>query len=116
MGRRARKRGKAQRAPVSTTEYKDADGNVLVLRDQLSPATLKKLRESLPPGASQEDIWQRRQEQIFERLAVTWTIYDLPIDSPKELLARYRMAGSETRKWVASVTNEQLEKITGAAG
>ncbi len=107
MGRRSRRRAQAPREPVATTDYADAEGNVLTLRDSLSSGTLgelEKLRSS--PAASHEDRWQRRGELLFERLAVGWTITGLPLEGQKQLLGRYRMADADTRRWV----RETLER------
>jgi hypothetical protein len=105
MGRRSRRRAKAGEslppAPASTTDFRDAEGSVLTLRDELTAGTLRELRAmEARPGASAEDRWQRRVELLFERLAVRWEITGLPIESQKELLGRYRMASSEERRWV----------------
>ena len=108
MGRRSRRRqGSAAKEPVATTEYADPDGNVLVLRDSLSDGTLRQLEKlSASPAASQDDRWQRRGELLFERLVVGWTIAGLPLEGQKELLGRYRMADSDTRRWL----RETLER------
>jgi hypothetical protein len=107
VGRRSRRRQQAQREPVATTDYEDAEGNVLTVRDSLSAGTLRELAKlSASPGASQEDRWQRRGEFLFERLAVGWTISGLPLEGQKELLGRYRMADSATRNWL----RETLER------
>jgi hypothetical protein len=37
---------------------------------------------------------------LFERLTVSWTIAGLPIERQKELLARYRMASGDERRFV----------------
>ena len=37
---------------------------------------------------------------LFERLAVSWEIAGLPLDDQAMLLGRYRMADSETQRWV----------------
>src|SRR5689334_14723733 len=103
MGKRARRRNRdaPAAAPASTTDYTDAEGNVLTLRDELSEGTVKKVRQlDSTPGASAEDRWQRRGELLFERLAVSWTISDLPLESQKELLGRYRMASTDERRWL----------------
>ena len=111
MGRRARKRarggagggsaGGGSRARTASTDYRDPDGNVLSLRDELSAGTLRKLGElDAMPAASAEDRWQRRTELLFERLAVRWELAGLPLEGQKELLGRYRMASSEERRWV----------------
>jgi hypothetical protein len=101
MGRRSRRRGKEDRSPAATTDYADAEGNVLTLRDDLSAGTLRTLRDlDAKPAASAEDRWQRRVELLFERLAVRWVIADLPLEGHKELLGRYRLASSSERQQV----------------
>jgi hypothetical protein len=112
MGRRSRRRAsQGAPAPSSTTDYSDAEGNVLTLRDELSAGTLRALGElDSKPAASAEDRWQRRVELLFERLAVRWTIAGLPIDSQKELLGRYRMASSGERQQVRAAIAEHLAK------
>ena len=45
-------------------------------------------------------------ELLFERLAVRWTIAGAPIDRPRELLARFRMASAEERAWVREALRE----------
>jgi hypothetical protein len=92
------------RAPSS--EYRDLDGNVIVLRGVLSPATrasYARIRsgEALAPGASREDAWQRAVEFLFERLAVSWRIADTPaLTGQRELLARLRVASAQERAWL----------------
>jgi hypothetical protein len=109
MGRRSRRRGQRESAPASTTEYRDSEGNVLTLRDTLSDGTLNQLeRLDSRPAASAEDRWQRRVELLFERLAVSWEIAGLPLESQKELLGRYRMASADQRRWVRETLTEHL--------
>ena len=109
MGRRSRRRGQRESAPASTTEYRDAEGNVLALRDSLSAGTLRQLEQlDARPAASAEDRWQRRGELLFERLAVSWEIAGLPLESQKELLGRYRMASADERRWVRETLDEHL--------
>jgi hypothetical protein len=109
MGRRSRRRAEPDRPPTSTTEYRDAVGNVLTLRDRLSAGTIEQLEQlDAKPGASAEDRHQRRTELLFERLAVRWEIAGLPLDSQKELLGRYRMASSDERSWVRETLTEHL--------
>src|SRR4051794_3166677 len=116
MGRRSRRRAsqaasQGDQPPAATTDYPDAEGNVLTLRDELSPGTLRALQDlDAKPAASAEDRWQRRVELLFERLAVRWTIADLPIDSQKELLGRYRLASSSERQQVRETLAEHLAK------
>jgi len=109
MGRRSRRRAQEGSAPASTTDYRDAVGNVLTLRDELSAGTLRQLEQlDASPGASAEDRWQRRSELLFERLAVRWEIAGLPLDAQKELLGRYRMASGDERRWVRETLTEHL--------
>jgi hypothetical protein len=111
MGRRSRRRDRAQRpsAPRATTDYTDAEGNVLTLRDELSAGTWAKLDAlEAKPAASAEDRWQRRGEFLFERLAVRWEITGLPLDGQRELLGRYRLASADERRWVREVLDEHL--------
>jgi hypothetical protein len=105
------KRRRPQAPPSPTSDYTDADGNVLTLRDSLSPGTIEKLRE--PAGkaaASTDDMWRRRGELLFERLAVSWTIAGLPLTRQKELLGRYRMADQETQRWVRETIAEHMRR------
>jgi hypothetical protein len=68
---------------------------------------VRKLRDiDAKPTASADDKWQRREELLFERLAVRWEIAGLPLEGQKELLGRYRMADSGTRNWL----RETLER------
>ena len=109
MGRRSRRRAGRESAPAATTDYRDAEGNVLTLRDALSDGTLRQLEElEARPAASADDVWQRRVELLFERLAVSWEISGLPLDSQKELLGRYRMATADERRWVRETLAEHL--------
>jgi hypothetical protein len=113
VGRRNRKRAKEGGA-ASTTDFADADGNVLTLRESLSPGTLRKLEEAVGSAAStRDDMWQRRGELLFERLVVSWTISGLPLTGQKELLGRYRMADADTRRWVRETLEQQLRLISG---
>jgi hypothetical protein len=109
VGKRQRKR--SHRQPAATSDYRDSEGNVLTLRDSLSAGTVAKLRE--PTGgaaASPDDLWRRRTEMLFERLAVSWTIAELPLTGQKELLGRYRMADPETQRWVRQTIDEHLRR------
>lgn len=110
MGRRQRKRGRGDAAPPpSTTDYPDADGNVLTLRDRLSDGTVRQYHQiSGQAAATGDDVWQRRQEFLFERLAVRWEIAGLPLEGPKQLLGRYRMATAGERRWVRETIDRHL--------
>jgi hypothetical protein len=112
MAKKRRKhQGRRRREPAPTVEYTDPHGNVLTLRQSLSPGTIRKLGE--PPasaGASAEDVWRRRTEMLFERLAVRWEIAGLPLDDQKLLLGRFRMADAETQRWVRRTISRHLEE------
>src|ERR1039458_5670575 len=98
------------RAPNS--ECRDADGNAIVLRGSLSPATRASYAkiasgQDLAPGASREDAWQRAVEFLFERLAVSWTIAGAPaLTRQGDLLARLRVASSAERAWLRDSLRE----------
>jgi hypothetical protein len=96
---------------VPTSDYTDADGNVLSLRQSLSAGTIAKIGER-PAGAasSLDDAWRRRSEVLFERLAVRWEIAGLPITEQAMLLGRYRMADAETQRWVRETIARHLER------
>jgi hypothetical protein len=116
MGRRERRRKRdgGRGRPAAGTDYADAEGNALTLRDRISEATLRELeREGRTAAASSEDVWARRGEFLFERLVVSWTIAGLPITSQKELLGRYRMASAAERDWVRARIEEHLARLTG---
>ena len=110
MGKRQRRRRRGGDSdPVSSSDYEDPAGNVLTLRNSLSVGTIAKLRE--PAGgaaASADDLWRRRTELLFERLAVSWTIAGLPLEGQKELLGRFRMADSDLQRWVRGVLDEHV--------
>ena len=89
---------------------------MLTLRDSLSDKTLAKLRElEGPAAASQEDLWQRRTEILFERLAVSWEIAGLPITKQDELIGRYRMASPAEREWVRRTIDEHVQRVRSEA-
>ena len=109
MARRSRKgRGKG---PPATSVYLDPEGNELTLRQSLSAATIAKIGE--PPGsraATVDDAWRRRNEMLFERLAVRWEIAGLPLTEQKMLLGRYRLADAETQEWVDRTISEHVRR------
>jgi hypothetical protein len=106
-----RKKQRRPREKAPTVDYTDPEGNVLTLRQTLSPATIAKVGEGLASAAaSQDDAWHRRSELLFERLAVRWEIAGLPLDEQKMLLGRYRMADAETQRWVRQTLTEHVER------
>jgi hypothetical protein len=104
-----------ERLRAPTSEYHDADGNAVVLRGALSPASRSSYAriasgEDLSPGAAREDAWQRAVEFLFERLTVSWTIADTPpLTSQRELLARFRLASPQERAWLRERLREHCE-------
>jgi hypothetical protein len=116
VGKRQRKRKReGPGAAAATSDYTDPEGNVLTLRDELTEGTVRQLDQlDSKPAATAEDRWQRRVEFLFERLAVRWEIAGLPLESQKELLARYRMASFEERRAVRDLMAEHLhERLPG---
>ncbi|MGI8750623.1 MAG: hypothetical protein ACR2J6_08780 [Thermoleophilaceae bacterium] len=110
MGKRSRRRSKEVGAGgVPASDYSGPGGEVLRLRDELTPGTLRKLGDlDAKPAADAEDRWQRKVEFLFERLAVRWEIAGLPLEGQKELLGRYRMASAEERRRVRQTLAEHL--------
>ncbi len=110
MGRRSRQRERggppAPKAPVS--EYRDADGNRLVLRGSMTVGTRRAYQRALTGGLDREDAWQRAVELLFEHLAVSWTIAGLELSGHSELLGRYRMASSDERRFVRDTLRAHL--------
>jgi hypothetical protein len=108
----AKRKKRRAREKTPTVDYRDAEGNVLTLRESLSVGTIAKLREGpATAAASQDDAWRRRAELLFERLAVRWEIAELPIDDQKMLLGRYRMADAATQEWVRRTIDEHLRRF-----
>jgi hypothetical protein len=96
---------------VPTSDYADAEGNVLSLRQSLSAGTIAKIGEG-PTGmaSSLDDAWKRRTEMLFERLAVRWEIAGLPLTEQAMLLGRYRMADPDTQRWVRETIARHVER------
>jgi hypothetical protein len=90
------------------SEYPDADGNVLVLRGSLTLGSRREYAQVISGGLSREDAWQRATEFLFERLAVRWTIAGLELSKQKDLLARFRMASSDERRFVRDALRAHL--------
>jgi hypothetical protein len=111
MGKRARARGKIEKLRAPDSEYRDPEGNVLVLRGSMSPVTRHRYKSVLHDQSKlTEDSWHRAVEFLFERLVVRWIIFDIPTESQKELLARYRIATQEERRWIRDVLREHLQE------
>jgi hypothetical protein len=100
-----------KREAVETVDYTDPEGNVLTLRQSLSPRTIRKLNKPhRKDAASAEDVWARRNEMLFEYLAVSWEISGLPLDDQKMLIGRYRMADSGEQQWVRETITRHIER------
>lgn len=117
MGRRSRRRaagngsGRPEKLTAPTSEYTDEDGNVLTLRGALTPAARREYADTITgvgerASTTQEDVWQRAVELLFERLAASWTIAGAPIEGQRELLMRYRAASQAERAWIRDVLRE----------
>ena len=96
----AKRKRPPAKPPVPTSDYRDDEGNVLTLRGVLTPATRRQYAETFAGGLHREDALARATEMLFERLAVSWTIAEVPITRQKELLGRYRMASAPERAFV----------------
>ncbi len=94
-----------------TRSYTDADGNELVLRGVLRPGARRHYAETLGAGTHREDAWQRATELLFEQLAVRWTVNGVATDGPRELLARYRAASPDERRFVRDSLREHLADL-----
>ena len=106
----AKKGRRRERIRAPEFEYRDAHDSALVLRGSMTPATRAKYLEVVGGSPlSREDAWQRAVEFLFERLAVRWDIAGAePITRQQELLARYRFASQEERRWIRDVLRAHL--------
>lgn len=109
MGRRRRQReraggqdgvGDAGSFTAPTSDYADAEGNVLTLRGSLPPAARIEYAGVLRGGLHREDSRQRALELLFERLAVAWTVSGVRTERQRDLLARLRAADPAERSFV----------------
>jgi hypothetical protein len=108
VGRRGRRH---ERLAAPSSEYEDAEGNVLTLRGSLPAGARREYERTLAgsdggAAATRDDAWQRAVELLFERLAVRWVIAGAPIDRQRELLGRLRMASNDERAWVREALRE----------
>jgi hypothetical protein len=108
MAKKSRRRPEKLKAPE--TEYTSPEGDRLVLRGSMTPATRQEYSAVLAGSPlSREDAWQRGVEFLFERLVVRWEIAGTdPISRQKDLLARYRFASQDERRWIRDVLREHL--------
>jgi hypothetical protein len=111
MGRRGRAKGKGEKLRAPESEYRDADGNVLVLRGSMSPITRRRYNGILHDQSKlTDDSWHRAVEFLFERLAVRWVVFEVPTEGQKELLARYRIATQDERRWIRDTLRRHVEE------
>jgi hypothetical protein len=104
-----------ERLKAPTSDYADAEGNVLTLRGAMTPATRLKYAETLAgddarAAGTREDTWHRAVELLFERLAVRWEIAGAPIERQHELLERFRVASPAERAWVREALREHCRE------
>ncbi len=106
MGKRNRG---AARISAPSTDYRDADGNVLTLKGSMSPLTRRKYASTLHnQKVSTDDSWHRAVEFLFERLVERWEVYGVPTEGQQELLQRYRIATPDERRWIRDVLRDHL--------
>jgi hypothetical protein len=108
MGKRTRRQAKLS-AP--SCDYTDEQGSVLTLRGSLSAGSRRAYAQARSgiaarASATQEDVWQRSLELLFEHLAVRWVIAEVPIERQRELLDRFRAASAQERSWVREALRE----------
>ena len=104
-------RRRRERLKPPTSDYTDAEGNVLTLRGALSPATRREYHDVLHGNPlSQEDAWHRAVEFLFERLVVRWTVAGVPTVRQKELVGRLRLSSGAEREWIRSVLRQHLSE------
>jgi hypothetical protein len=94
-----------------SSDYTDAQGNVLTLRGSLTPGARREYAQTLPGTTGRdaqtvEDAWQRAVELLFERLAVRWVIAGAPLERQRELLLRFRAASATERAWIRQALRE----------
>src|SRR4051794_19721562 len=108
MGKRGRRRG-AEALAAPESRYESPEGDALVLRGAMTPATRAEYARVRAGGLDREDAWQRSVGFLFERLAVRWEIAGTgPIRRQKELPGRFRFASRDDRAWIREVGRELL--------
>lgn len=112
MGRRARRRGGAPFSAADSSHV-SAEHGELVLRGALTPRTRREYDRLRSPAsaraaATADDVWARSFEFLFERLAVRWTVQGVAWEGQKDLLARYRAASADERRWLRAAIGAHL--------
>ena len=109
MGKRGRAKGRAVQLRAPESEYTDAEGNALVLRGSMSPLTRFRYNAIRTDQSKlTEESWHDSVEFLFERLVVRWVVADVPTEGQKDLLARFRLASQDERRWIRDVLREHL--------
>jgi hypothetical protein len=109
MGKRGRARARDDKLAAPTTDYPGPDGSVLTLRGSMTPKTRAQYTATVGGNPlSQEDAWHRAVEFLFERLAVRWVVAGVPTERQQELLARFRVATQDERRWIRDVLREHI--------
>jgi hypothetical protein len=103
------KRNRQTRLRAPESEYRDAEGNLLVLRGAMTPSTRRQYDAVRRDQArTTEDTWHRSVEFLFERLVVRWEVSGVATEGQKPLLMRFRVATQAERAWVRDVLREHL--------
>ena len=93
-------------------DYTDPEGNVLTLRQSLSPRTIQQdqqaAREGRGFGRGRLGAAERDALRVTRRCS--WEISGLPLDDQKMLIGRYRMADSDEQRWVRETIAAHLER------
>jgi hypothetical protein len=111
VGRRGRAKGRADRLEAPQTDYTSPAGDVLTLRGALSPKSRREFAKAADPAqaraaANVEDVRARAIEFLFERLVARWVVSGVETETPRDLLARFRVATPAEREWVLGVLRE----------
>jgi hypothetical protein len=91
--------------------YEGPDGAVLGAArgdDAEDPGPVRRGAGGQGGAQTQEDAWQRAVEFLFERLVVGWESAGVRYAGQKELLARFRAASGDERRWARDVLREHL--------
>lgn len=104
-----------QKLTAPTSDYSDAEGNVLTLRGSLTPKARLEYSETLrgigaKAATTPEDIAQRALELLFERLVTRWEIAGVRIERQRELLSRFRVASTQERQFVRNSLRAHCEE------
>ena len=109
MGKRSRRRGQAAMPDAPEETYALGEGDELVLRGAMTLPTRQAYAElSVNAAGNAEDLWQRRAEFLFERLAVRWTVAGVEWSGQKALLQRFRVASQDERRGVRDALRRHL--------